>query len=390
MGGRGMIVLRGARVFAPADMGIQDVLVAGDRIVAIAPDLSPGPGDWPVEELDLRGRWLIPGLVDTHAHFCGGGGEGGSHTRVPPMLLTQFTRAGVTTGVGLLGTDGTTRSTAELLANARGLAYYGFNAFCYTASYEVPCVTLTGSVKGDIVHIDRIVAAGEVAVSDPRSSQPTYDELVRIAAECHVAGIMTKKAGLLHMHLGDGARGLGFVRRALDETEIPPRVFHPTHVNRNPRLWEEAKAIAARGCTIDVTAFPLDEADPTVHTEVAIAEYLRDGGAPERLTVSSDGGGCLPTFDRDGNLIRMDVGTPSTLLPAVAAAIRLGVEPSLAIATVTRNPADLFRFWTKGRISVGADADLAVVTPDMALEALICGGRWMIRDGEPVVRGIFE
>lgn len=390
MGGREMIVLRGARVFAPADMGIQDVLVAGDRIVAIAPELNPGPVDWPVEDVDCSGRWVIPGLVDTHAHFCGGGGEGGAHTRVPPMLLTQFTRAGVTTGVGLLGTDGTTRTISELLANARGLAYYGFNAYCYTGSYEVPCVTLTGSVKGDIVNVDRIVAAGEIAISDHRSSQPTYEEIARLAADCHVAGIMTKKAGVLHMHLGDGARGLGYVRRALDETEIPPRVFHPTHVNRNPRLWEEAKAVAARGCTIDVTAFPPDEADPTVVTENALLDYIREGGAPSRITVSSDGGGCLPTFDRDGNLTRMDVGTPSTLLPAIGAAIRLGLDPSVAIAMVTRNPADLFRFWKKGRISVGADADLAVVTPDMELEALICGGRWMVREGQPAVRGIFE
>lgn len=385
-----MVVLRGARIYAPEDMGVHDVLVSGGRIEQIAPNLSPGPSDWPVEEVDLRGKVLIPGLVDIHAHLSGGGGEGGSHTRVPPVALTQLTKAGVTTAVGLLGTDGTTRSVAELLACARGLSEYGFNALCYTGSYQVPPVTLTGSVRGDIVNVDRIVAAGEVAISDHRSSQPTYEELVRIAADCHVAGIMTKKAGLLHLHLGDGARGLSFLRRALDETELPPRVFHPTHVNRNPRLWEEAKAIATRGVTIDVTAFPPDDEDPTVMADRAIHEFLADGGDPKRLTVSSDGGGCLPTFDHDGNLTRMDVGTPSTLLPAIRDAIKLGVPPALALATITRNPAELFRLRWKGRIVVGHDADLVVCDPDLQVESVLCGGRWMVRDGEPVVRGVFE
>ena len=178
--------------------------------------------------------------MDCHAHITGGGGECGYQSRVPPLALTRFTTAGITTVVGLLGTDDVTRDTASLVATARGLCQEGITAYCYTGGYHVPPITLTGSVRGDIVHVDRIIGVGEVAISDHRSSQPSTDEILRLASEAHVAGIMTGKAGTCHLHLGDGERGLGLVREALSTGEIPARVYHPTHVNRRRKLFEEA------------------------------------------------------------------------------------------------------------------------------------------------------
>ena len=236
--------------------------------------------------------------------------------KVPPPVLTSFTTAGVTTAIGLLGTDGTTRSIAELLAAARGLAELGLNAFCYTGSYDVPPPTLTGSVRGDIVHVDRIVAVGELAISDHRSSQPTFDEIIRIAAQAHTAGMMTGKAGLVHFHLGDGERGLSLIREALKRTELPPRTFHPTHVNRNPSLWKEAKEMVHSGISIDLTAFPDEPNEPS--TATFIADYLNSKLPIDKLTMSSDGGGCLPCFNHDGELLRMDVGRSETLVHAAS------------------------------------------------------------------------
>ena len=107
--------------------------------------------------------------------------------------------------------------------------------------------TLTGSVRDDIVFIDPVIGVGEIAISDHRSSQPTFDEFLRVASECHVAGLMTGKAGVLHLHVGDGARGLEFLREALRTTELPARVFQPTHVNRRKALFKEALALAFLG-----------------------------------------------------------------------------------------------------------------------------------------------
>lgn len=384
-----MILLRNAEVYAPEPLGQHDVLVAGGRVAAVAPRLGKPASGWPCEVVDLRGKVLLPGLIDGHTHLCGGGGEGGAHTRVPSVLPTALTLAGVTTAIGLLGTDGTTRTIAELLAAARGLEHYGLTTYCYTGSYEVPPPTLTGSVRGDIVHIDRIIAVGEVAISDHRSSQPTFEELIRLAADAHVAGMMTGKAGLLHLHLGDGPRGLSLVRRALDETELPPRVFHPTHVNRNHKLWQEAMALSPRGCTLDITAFPPEE-DDFPSAGQALTEYLAKGLDPSRVTLSSDGGGCLPVFDSEGVLLRMGVGASASLLDAVREAVSLGAPLHRALAACTANVAELFRLGAKGRLRVGADADLVVLGGDLKLESTIAGGRWLVREGRPLVRGIFE
>ncbi|MSQ00334.1 MAG: beta-aspartyl-peptidase [Myxococcales bacterium] len=382
-----MILFRNAQVLAPEPLGVVDVLVGGGRVLAIGGALGAAPG-WPVEVLECDGAWLVPGLVDAHAHLTGGGGEGGARTRVPAVQLTELTLAGVTTVVGLLGTDCTTRSIAELLAAARGLEELGLTALCYTGGYVVPPLTLTGSVRGDIINVDRIVAVGETAIADHRSSQPTFEELVRLASDAHVSGMMTGKAGCLHLHVGDGPTGLHLVRRALDETELPARVFHPTHCNRTRRLWEESKALSTRGVTIDVTAFDADGDAPSGGQ--ALAEWFVEGLDPARLTMSSDGGGCLPSFDADGCLVRMDVGAPAALMAAVREAVRLGVPLEFALATVTRNPARQLRLGQKGRVEVGAAADLVVLDRAFAVRDVLAGGEFMVRAGRAVRAGVFE
>lgn len=366
-----VVLIRRAEVYAPEALGVCDVLIAGGVIAAIGPNLSAPPSDWPVEVVDATGLRLVPGLIDVHAHITGGGGEGGAHTRVTPVAAASFLDAGVTTVIGLLGTDCTTRSIAENLACARGLEHYGLHALCYTGGYQVPPVTLTGSVRGDIVHVDRIVAVGEVAISDHRSSQPTFDELLRIASDAHVSGMMTGKAGLLHLHMGDGERGLSMVFRALDETELPPRTFHPTHCNRNRRLWEEAKELGARGGFVDVTAFPDD--DSAVDD---LVDWLSSGLDPSHLTLSTDAGGCLPTFDADGVLLSMDVGTSETLLGTLRALEARGVSLERALPFCTSSAADLFRLGGRGRVRRGAVADLVLLGADLSVRGVMSGGRW--------------
>lgn len=385
-----LTLLTGADVFAPESLGPRDVLVCAGKVIEVAPSIDRGRLPASTEVVDLRGSTLTPGLVDAHVHLTGGGGESGPSTRVPPIALTALTTAGVTTCVGVLGTDTVTRTMESLVARTLGLREEGISAYCWTGGYEVPPRTLTGSVRRDIVFVDPIVGVGETAISDHRSSQPTFDEIVRLAADCHVAGLMSGKAGILHLHLGDGARGLDLVRRALRETEIPARTFHPTHVNRNARLWEEAKAIAAEGVVVDVTAFPPDDDDPALPAESAIAAFL-DAGLPKgRITCSSDGAGCLPTFDAEGRLVAMDVGRPSELLRTLRALFDMGRPLADVLPVFTRNPADVLRLAAKGRIGPGADADLLVFGSGLRLDAVMARGKWMVRSGAPCVTGVFE
>ena len=381
-------LLLNADVFAPAHLGRRNLVVGGGTILYIG-DARPELGGLEVQVTDLNGLRVMPGFIDGHAHLTGGGGEAGPHTKVPTVPLSRFTSAGVTTAVGVLGTDDLTRSTSELVTRVRALRSEGLSAYCHTGGYHLPPTTLTGSVKSDIVHIDCVLGVGEVAISDHRSSQPTFEEIARLASEAHVAGLMTGKAGILHLHLGDGPRGLDLVRRCLDETEIPARVFNPTHVNRRKALFTEACDLTKRGCTIDVTAFP-KESDDEWSAGEAVRRYLDLGLSLDKVTVSSDGGGCLPTFDPEGRVASMSVGAASALMDTLRELLRARRPLDAVLPAFTSNVADLLRLPSKGRIAAGLDADLVVLDADAQVHSVMAGGRWHVRDGEQIVRGTFE
>ena len=385
-----LTLLRNASVFAPEALGLRQLLVGGGKILWIGGADESAPAVPGLDVVDLGGQRLIPGLIDGHAHVTGGGGEGGFATRVPPVPLSRFTTAGVTTVIGVLGTDDLARTPGELLASVHALREQGLGAFAWCGGYHLPPVTLTGSVRGDIVFLDPVIGVGELAISDHRSSQPTFDEFVRVASEAHVAGLMTGKAGVLHLHLGDGVRGLELVRRALDETELPARVFHPTHINRRKALFEEALALAKRGCTVDITAFPVEDGEDAWSAAEAWARYHASGAPAERLTISSDAGGCLPTFDQDGRLCRMDVGSARALLETIRELLARGHALDAVLPAFTRNIARHLRLAGKGEIAIGADADLVALDADGRVADVMAQGVWHVRDGETQRVGMFE
>ena len=385
-----LTLIKNADIYSPEPMGIGHLLLGGGKVLHVGRQLPAVDASLLADTLDLEGAPLIPGLIDCHVHVTGGGGEDGFSTQAPPVPLSQFTRHGVTSVVGLLGTDDETRSTANLLARVRALREEGLSAWCWTGGYHVPPTTLTGSVRRDIVNIDCVIGLGELAISDHRSSQPSFDELARLASEVHVAGLISRKAGVLHLHLGDGSRGLELVRRLLEETELPSRVFHPTHVNRTKGLFEEACALSHKNVVVDVTAFPVAEGENAWSAADAWSRFHEQACPAENLTISSDGGGCLPVFDQNGHMVKMDfassAGLPETLRELVERGYRLGqVLPSMTI-----NVARLLRLENKGRIEAGADADFVCLGDALDVRHVMARGRWMVQDQVPLVHGLFE
>ena len=389
-----LLRLRNAEVYAPRALGRCQLLLGGGRILWLAPgdDAFELPQALRAQcrTLDLGGERLIPGLIDGHVHVTGGGGEAGFSTRVPPVPLSRFTTAGVTTVIGLLGTDDTARGPRELLATLHSLREQGLNAWGYAGGYHVPPVTLTGELRTDLVFIEALLGVGELAISDHRSSQPTLDELLRVAADAHVAGLMTGKAGIVHLHLGDGPRGLEPVRRALAGSELPPRVFNPTHVNRRRALFAEAVELARGGCHIDVTAFPVHEGEDAYSAAESLQRYLASGAPPEHFSISSDAGGCLPCFDSFGRVSSMEVGSAGALLATLRELGERGVALEQALPALTANPARLLRLGGKGRIAAGLDADLVALDATGAARTVIIGGVVHVQDGVVLRRGSFE
>lgn len=383
-------IVKNCNIHAPDPLGIGHVVVAGERIVYVGADLPELPAPLKVDIIDVEGASVVPGLIDGHAHITGGGGETGPASRVPPMMLSAFTKTGVTSVVGVLGTDDLTRNTQTLVQQAYGLRAEGLSAWCHTGGYHVPLTTLTGSARGDIVFLDPVIGVGELAISDHRSSQPTLDEFLRIASEAHVAGLMTGKAGIVHCHMGDGERGLSMLEQAIATSEIPARVFNPTHINRNKPLFQQAVTLARHGCYVDATAFPCGHVDPGLSAADAYLQYRDAGGRIDRFTISSDGGGCLPAFDLEGNLTRFGVGLCDILSETLVELVRAGVPLSEALAPFTANVADLLKLRRKGRLAEGMDADLLVLSDDLTIRHVMARGSWHIRDGQVVRRGTYE
>jgi beta-aspartyl-dipeptidase (metallo-type) len=384
-----LTLINNADVYAPESLGLCSLLLGGERILYCGPDAPQIDPSLLSETMDLQGGILVPGLIDAHVHATGGGGEGGFATQVPAVDLSQFTRHGVTSVVGLLGADDETRSTANLLARTFALREEGLSAWCWTGGYHLPLTTLTGSARRDIVYIDPVIGVGELAISDHRSSQPTLDELARVAADAHAAGMISGKAGIVHLHLGDGPRGLESIRRLIEETELPPAVFHPTHVNRQKALFDEACELSKAGMTIDLTAVEPAHEDEW-SAEDAWSLYQERGCPAQRITVSSDSGGCIPAFNEQGRMTGMGVGSSASLPDFIRNLHRRGHALDAILPSLTSNVARLLKLNHKGAIAPGVDADLLCLDDDLHVRHVMARGRWMVRDARAIVTGTFE
>jgi beta-aspartyl-dipeptidase (metallo-type) len=325
-----MLIIEGADVYSPAALGRKTIFIAGGRIEFIG-DSFP---DLDCERIDARGCIAVPGLIDVHEHLIGGSGEKGWTSRTPEIRAEQLLACGITTVVGTLGTDTTTRTLPELLAKVKALRAQGLNARMWTGGYDAR--SLTTCVRDDIILIEEIIGAGELAIADRRGAHFDARSLARLASDCYVAGTFTGKAGVLHLHVGEGRERLSLLRELLDTFEIPPRAFYPTHVNRNDELFAEAIALTQRGVAVDLDL-----------VEENLAHWLRKyDGDPSMITISTDA----------------PIGKPESLLAQIVSIIQEKIMPiEAAFALATRNPARVLNLHDAGELAHGKRADLLLL-----------------------------
>ena len=311
--------------------------------------------------------------------ILGGGGEGGFANRTPEATMEGLTKFGVTTVVGCLGTDGIGRDMCALVAKTKGLNEQGMSAYCYTGSYQIPVHTLTDSIVKDIMMIQEIIGTGEIAISDHRSSQPTFEEFARVVADTRLGGVLSGKAGIVNVHLGDSPRCLDLIERVVDETEIPASQILPTHINRNEMLFGKSIEYALKGGAVDFTGNEDIDYWETICDEVRVCNGIKrmlDAGVnPDRMTISSDGQGSLPMYSSDGEFLGMGVGQSSCLLKEVKECVfKTEIPLEIAISTITSNPADILRLKGKGKVEEGYDADLCILDQELQLVEVIAKG----------------
>ena len=141
--------------------------------------------------------------------------------------------------------------------------------------------------------------------------------------------------------------------------------------------------------TVDVTAFPVADGEDAWSAPEAVERYLASGAPPERITVSSDAGGCLPCFDADGRVCSMEVGSAGALLAALRELLARGLALEQALPPFTSNPARLLRLAGKGTIAAGADADLVALDATGRAQTVIIRGTVHVLDGNVLRRGTF-
>lgn len=389
-------IIKNANVYKPEHIGIKDVLLIGDKIAAIDEHIVIDVnGAVQVLEINAKGKFLVPGFIDSHVHILGGGGEGGFSTRTPEASLTSLTTSGVTTVVGCLGTDAVARDVSSLLAKARGLDEEGITTYIYTGSYRFPLMTITGEIMKDIMVVDKTIGIGEVAISDHRSSQPTFDEFIRAVADARVGGMLSGKAGIVNIHLGDGQRKIDFLKRAVAETEIPITQFLPTHINRSPELFEECVSYAKDGGYIDFTGSEnpdfWEETDGEVRFSKGLKRLLEEGIDQDNFTLSSDGQGSMPIFNEKKEYIGIGIGKSTSLTIAIKECIfRESIPLEIALRAVTCNPAKILKLKNKGKIEASMDADICLLDENLDIDTVIAKGKIMVQDKKPIVYGLFE
>ncbi|HON19335.1 MAG TPA: beta-aspartyl-peptidase [Salinivirgaceae bacterium] len=385
-----LILLKRCEVISSGNKGVNDILIGSGKILAIAKEISIDKR-LEVDEVDCLGLKALPGLIDAHVHIAGAGGEGGPASRTPELRLSSMIEAGVTTVVGSLGTDGITRSVESVLMKVKSLRQQGVSAWMFTGSYQIPPPTILGSVAKDIALIDEVIGVGEIAIADHRSSFPTTEELVKLALQARVGGMLGGKSGIVNIHMGDAMNPFRQLYEAVNISELKLSQFWPTHCNRNHYIFQDAKEYGKKS-HLDLTTssypyFPDDE----IKTSKAIAELLKAGVSVENITVTSDACGSLPGFDENGNLVRLEMGLSKSVFTEIVDCVleeKIPIENAIKVAT--ENVARILKLANKGRIEVGKDADLILLNQDFQIVHYLANGIFMKKNFQVLKVGNYE
>jgi dihydroorotase len=384
-----VILLRGGRVVDPANGldAVCDLLIDGGRIAAVGPRIDAAAD----RMIDARGLVVVPGLIDMHVHLREPGDE------AKETILTGVraaVRGGFTTVCAMPNTrpvNDRREITERILAEARraGLANV------------LPIAAITRASGGrDLVNMADLVAAGAVAFSD--DGRPVTDSRVMrqaleaaaaagslVVDHCEDRSLAEGGAvneGALSTRLGipgiPAAAEDVMVARDIILAEAAGTRVHIAHLSTAGavRMAGEAKA---RGVRVSAEATPhhlllTEEAlgspdanlkmNPPLRTaadSAALVEALRTGvvdviatdHAPHTAEEKSRGLAAAP-FGIVGLETAVSLVLDRLVRPGTISFPRF-------VELMSTGPARLLGLTQKGRLTVGADADLTVLDPDL-------------------------
>ena len=362
-----LTLLKNLICYSPEFLGKKDILLCNEKIYKIQPTIEMA--DVYENIYDLDGLLAFPSLIDQHLHIIGGGGEDGFASRINEIGAEEITAAGVSTVVGILGADSCTKSLEALYAKAKALEIQGLTAYIYAGSYSFPPITITKDVIHDLVYVDKVIGV-KTALSDHRSTHPNIYDLLKLASDTHLGGMLSGKAGVVHIHIGDGKRGLKPLLDLIRESDLDLQMFVPTHVNRSAKLFSQAKEYCKSGGSIDLTSGET----AGISVPAAIHELMIERISINNVTVSSDANGSIPSGG---------TGCINSLYKDIIDCINQQSIPiETAFSLVTKNVAEGLKLYpSKGTLSQGSDADILITDQAYNIKMLFCRGKLLHQRG---------
>lgn len=381
------LLLEGGHLVDPAQGrdGAFDVAVRDGRIAAI---LAPGTPVNARQRLDVRGRLVLPGMIDTHGHvFQYVTGRFGLDADLCGV------RSGVTTLVDQGGPSCMTlpafREYVVKAKHSRVFAYLsaylvgGMEGHYYPSLYKPDCLDVEATVKAALANAD--IVRGFKAHAELGGFARWGLEVMRLSAEIGHRARMP-----LYIHFGQlwplpegGANGvdpdtiLADVVPLLKAGDILAHPFtrHPGgFVNREGQVHAIVREALAKGLKVDV--------GHGSHFSYRMARIALDAGiVPDTLGADMHGYNThVPappgTPDQHSDTEHMFFGKVRfSLTSAMTAMLALGLPLEHVVRMVTCNVVDVFGLPPElGTLAVGHPADISVLHDER--------GRFLLKDNE--------
>ncbi|MEV7648106.1 amidohydrolase family protein [Arthrobacter sp. NPDC089319] len=388
---RGRIVSSGTTL----DDGV--VAFAGDLIHYAGPASRFDPAGWHQVELPAESL-LLPGLVDTHCHGAYGGDFSSADEAGARRAADFLHRSGTTTVVA----SAMAGSPANMLAAVRLLGELSREGVLAGVHTEGPFLSPArcGAQNADyLLAPDTVFAAGLVQAAGGQLVSMTYapeldgaDKLVDLLAALGV----TPSLGHTDADAATAAGSLVRAAEGMVQAGLEDRRPLVTHLfNAMPPLHHRSPGAAAaclRAASAGRAAVELIADGIHLDPETVLTVFDLVGGANVLLvsdgmaaTGLGDGGYLLGANDVSvsGGVARVAAsgalaGGTATLLDCVRGAVAAGVPLETAVSSASAVPAGVLGLAEEaGALSRGFRADLLVTTAELALTAVLRGGRWL-------------
>ncbi len=384
----------GGDVYAPEKLGKANILIAGDKIAAVGEDLK-APGGYKCEKIDATGKIVYPGWVDPHIHITGADDSQGPYGHTYDVSYQDIVESGVTTVVGTLGGEYLVRNLEQLYWKAIELELMGLTTYIYTGCFHIPPPTITGTVRGDVVLIDKVRGL-KTAISDATTSHHTWREMAELVSEVNLGAETVKKTAVTHVHVGRRPQRMDMLFEVIENTGLHPKGIVPTHVNRaTPDVMAQGIEWAKRGGYVDLTTqMRKEEGTLTgLKTDLAVKRMLAEGCPIEYITISSDANCPMAIRDAKGKQVKVYIAPVDFTRREIRDIVYNRILPfEEALKMVTTNPAKCLGIDDrKGRIREGYDADIVVADKpgELRVEKVYAKGKQLVDAGKTIWQGYY-